>query len=853
MPTNINNINNCNLSMTSKSNRINHSTSFVLGNSCLDTCPKCGQNICEHTSIADVINLPNSLSQDFSTYSSDSSLIKQLFNESTSSTATTISNFNFPDLNPGQISLTAINQLINMSKTSANLIPSIRPLSCQVVLENKTTELPQNEVVEKKIKKKKFRLFFSHKEESAKPSPSRHLLRSSGLVNCLTSSGSSSSSSFEDLKRKSSKKKPLREQVELSLSVPPSQSVVSLNSKLTHEVDDENAYNELQTFELCPIVAIEEDYEESKVNKTNSEPTQPSKSFISVKLNNYFYYDYEKKANSCTSTLTDSSTEITEIHRPALDYSSSTTATLTRPLIQPKLNLITNLDPKTETSKTRLSYFSTCSSCESNKTSIYSTNSSNSSNTATNNIYSAKYHTITVIFVLIGLFTINFLQESLLLFYYFNTEQFYWFIYSLIALFSGQTITLILSLLAEIDLVNLSTPKLPRRQPLFINETSSSSNTNEPTSSNNQLYSVYKNPFSKLCLLIPGYLPISVYIQFFKHVLNYKKSPAHVKFKLEFQLSLYLFFNAMFFSLPLVIINSCYLASTTRLNSSSWYYTEVFSLFSHYPTTSIAAYLLNPTVSTKSQFILLLVSIFISISIGICLFITYYELMKQMSFFAQMLKSKMSSKPNDAMVSLGPVEILVYFCYRFCLITSRLAILGLFWYLFNEWLFLFVIVHILLGYLCSFCTVKEITSKSKLNQHLTLFIICLLSFVDLFMNQLTELYHIRKIFFYYILYFVQNVSILTYWLVRTILGSRQLEMNSNQTETEKTFRLTPAMTACYATLIYLCVILFTIFGLILKFLHLHILRKRYRRTLSDTSSSTTSANTVTANSKNLSS
>lgn len=52
----------------------------ALSNNCLDKCPKCGQKVCDHASIADVINLPNSISQDFSTYSSDSSLIKQFFN-----------------------------------------------------------------------------------------------------------------------------------------------------------------------------------------------------------------------------------------------------------------------------------------------------------------------------------------------------------------------------------------------------------------------------------------------------------------------------------------------------------------------------------------------------------------------------------------------------------------------------------------------------------------------------------------------------------------------------------------------------------------------------------------------------
>ena len=96
MPMNISNHH-----QTNSENRINYSTSFVISNNCLDTCPKCGQNVCEHTSVADVINLPNSVSQDFSTYSSDSSLIKQLFNDSTSSIANNINN---------RISLTAINQ-----------------------------------------------------------------------------------------------------------------------------------------------------------------------------------------------------------------------------------------------------------------------------------------------------------------------------------------------------------------------------------------------------------------------------------------------------------------------------------------------------------------------------------------------------------------------------------------------------------------------------------------------------------------------------------------------------------------------------------------------------------------------
>lgn len=105
-----NNSNNTSTQVVAKQTRINHSTSFVIAKSSgsgggggrdsecstttaagglgLDTCPKCGRQVCEHTSVADVINLPNSVSQDFSTYSSDSSLIKQLLSESTSSTGT---------------------------------------------------------------------------------------------------------------------------------------------------------------------------------------------------------------------------------------------------------------------------------------------------------------------------------------------------------------------------------------------------------------------------------------------------------------------------------------------------------------------------------------------------------------------------------------------------------------------------------------------------------------------------------------------------------------------------------------------------------------------------------------------
>jgi hypothetical protein len=167
---------------------------------------------------------------------------------------------------------------------------------------------------------------------------------------------------------------------------------------------------------------------------------------------------------------------------------------------------------------------------------------------------------------------------------------------------------------------------------------------------------------------------------------------------------------------------------------------------------------------------------------------------------------------------------------------------------------------------------NEISSKenrSKLSKRLSFFIICLLGCVDLFMNQLSEIQHIRKVILYYVFYFVQNFVLLTYWFVRSItserLKSKEKHVENNQSSATSTFSSTsneiylqnknnnflfivktlttvssnlksdvssnfwPNQYSCYATLIYLFIILFTIFGLILKFLHLHILRKRYRR------------------------
>jgi hypothetical protein len=221
---------------------------------------------------------------------------------------------------------------------------------------------------------------------------------------------------------------------------------------------------------------------------------------------------------------------------------------------------------------------------------------------------------------------------------------------------------------------------------------------------------------------------------------------------------------------------------------------------------------------------------------------------------------------SSKLLNLGLVEVLVYFCYKFCLIVSRVVVLALFWYLFREWLGLAVCLHVALLYTTALLTInmnenflqqqkvpKEqqqtvVSSGSRLKQHLVLFITCVLGCVDLFMNQLSEVFYMKKIVGYYVVYFVQNMAVMTYWLTRTVVESRQAVLTERQQVLEEDEEsgsgnkfilysggkglafseyLTPV--TCYAGLIYVCVVMFTVFGLVLKFLHLHILRKRYRR------------------------
>ncbi len=440
-----------------------------------------------------------------------------------------------------------------------------------------------------------------------------------------------------------------------------------------------------------------------------------------------------------------------------------------------------------------------------------------------------------------------------------------------------------------------------------------------------------------------------------------------------------------------------YLSSSFRSSSSS-------TLSSSSKSLSTAYFIDDKSVERRNLLVILLVSIFISISIGICLFATYFELMKQMnklsilknnllfSFYSfnnikklekihtnsnriyltndknlvnrnietgtYVYKNNQNDNLNDEQNSyqfdqsfenklnrLGIVEILVYFCFRFCLVCSRLAVVALFWYLFNEWLFIAILAHVFLAFMLNFLlslkmkfktdisandtrhinksneisnteknllnnknnniknerlsklidlssskssslnkhnfnqsmlTKIKTSQASKLNQYSTLLIICMLSFIDLFINQFNEIYHIKKVLIYYFLYFMQNLTVLTYWLLVTILDTQQKNYDTiNQNERSVNSNIigvqfkasysngssvsplsplvfehsnkfsevsesslppnslindvSSSTYACYATLIYLCIVLLNIFGLVLKFLHLHILHRRYRK------------------------
>lgn len=222
-------------------------------------------------------------------------------------------------------------------------------------------------------------------------------------------------------------------------------SVVSLNSKITSDLYDETDYNELHGLELCPIVGREIDDEDIDIRtnhqkqplKTNIENV--NESLISVRLNNSLTYEYKKKGESSTKINTTTSVINEEETTPNKSLSAAKKIDVSMPLVCRLKN--------------RLSYFSSCSSCD-----FHSSRESclDMSDSLGSSFQGIRYHSISVIFIIMALFSLNLVQESYFLFHYFVSEQFYWFTYAIVSIFTGQVLTLILSLVSEIDLARIT-------------------------------------------------------------------------------------------------------------------------------------------------------------------------------------------------------------------------------------------------------------------------------------------------------------------------------------------------------------------------------------------------------------
>ena len=205
-----------------------------------------------------------------------------------------------------------------------------------VLLEKPETKSPVKLKEAKKKKFSTFRIFMkSHGSGATKKLKSKskqHKQRvaksSGGFVNCITSSGTSSASSLKDISenKEASDKSSKNEENLKALSF--DKSYTSLNSKLTSEIDyDVDAYNEIHNLEKCPIAAsdLDLDYADDVQlpqseclpalknsspfsnmsnshcvdGKSKTNDKTGAKELISVPLNSYLYYSYEKKENTC--------------------------------------------------------------------------------------------------------------------------------------------------------------------------------------------------------------------------------------------------------------------------------------------------------------------------------------------------------------------------------------------------------------------------------------------------------------------------------------------------------------------------------------------------------------------------
>ena len=471
-------------------------------------------------------------------------------------------------------------------------------------------------------------------------------------------------------------------------------------------------------------------------------------------------------------------------------------------------------------------------------------NTSSSTNTGEQQPLVASYHSISMILIILLLYTINILQEFFILFDYFNTKKYYWCLFSVLFLTISQFFIIICIHLNNGDSKEITAAYevISNNRNNFIREPF---NFNFIHNGYDFAYKKYTIILRKCFLMplifIPGVLTAIVYIEFIRYMINFKRLSYSNHFKSELSLSFYLLISSLFHSLPLAIINSCYLATKFSFVTFSF---------------SMEMLTLNPVLTEKREALVVLVSIFISITVGICLFTSYYHLMKHIHDTNSIVITKIGqncekTKQRRFLFSCFTISF-IHFCYKFCFITSRLVIIAVLWFLVNEKIFILLFIHLFIGYLlCNFKYHHSNSNNSllngkdllkfKLKQHVSCFLISFLSLTDTFVDIIDRFQYFYNIHLYYLIYFFQNISIILIWFYKVMINMQQIQNQFFDQElyiVNKELKrellvsddwLSNSIQTIYAIIFFSLIICMLIVGTILRYILTNMSQKLFRR------------------------
>lgn len=755
-------------SLSSKTEDYSRKSILSINEFGLDKCPKCKKNICNHTSIVNLKGLLKA-NEDFSIYSSNLTLKAQNTPSVGAGFATTsfgIDELSHEDLNiylEENESLFSIDDKY-MSCTSnhsklrySNQNKTSRPISCNiVVIDNKNNNENNN----------------SNSNYNSTSIAKRKLILSQKSYNELVLKDSLSGA-FETSKSYLKKKRILQSQDELT----------SLNE------DDYKKFCKKQNILLMQSSSNRFDKRDLLNEKQHFSRIQSFKSFKSLIISSpppittsqglpeykSFLHDYSKLKHFNSKNISN------------IEHQNALVNNLSRKPLAIKKGSSNNNNNNKKHINNKLNVFSS----------------------------SKTYHSISIVMIIMLLYTINLLQEFFILFDYLNTQKYYWFITSLSIINILQFLIMFCIYLNNSDDFGLTSCTCTNTTLSSEDSSSSASNSssccNDSNNSYNYLTTVknsknelhpfnfsfihdgytnaYKNytflfacPLNIILVLIPGLLPIIVYKEFFKYLFQFKTLTCLSHFQKEFCLAFYLLISALFHSLPLTIINSCYLASTTSFASFT-YITEMFTWNSLF-------------TNEKRETLVFFISIFISTTVGVCLFTSYYQLMKYMNNDSNanetirnrnecLIKNNLSKSERKFFFSCFFI-IFIRFCYKFCLLTTRLAIIAILWFLFNQSIFILLSMHIAIGYLICFFKYGKVqnfnqnekefktnTLKTLSVKHVSCLMISILSITDSFNDLIDEFSYFPNVHAYYIMYLIQNILVIIVWLWKTISVMQQ--------------------------------------------------------------------------------